>query len=39
MTMPAQSHLAQVFSQYPLEVVSADGVWLHTRDGRRVLDY
>ncbi len=33
------SHLAQVFAQYPLEVVSADGVWLETRDGRRVLDY
>ena len=32
-------HLARVFAQYPLEVVHADGVWLHTRDGRRVLDY
>jgi acetylornithine/N-succinyldiaminopimelate aminotransferase len=31
-------HLAQVFAQYPLPVVSADGVWLNTRDGRRVLD-
>lgn len=31
-------HLAQVFAQYPLPVVSAEGVWLHTRDGRRVLD-
>jgi acetylornithine/succinyldiaminopimelate/putrescine aminotransferase len=38
-TSIAQSHLAQVFAQYPLEVVSADGVWLHSRDGRRVLDY
>jgi acetylornithine/succinyldiaminopimelate/putrescine aminotransferase len=31
-------HLAQVFAQYPLPVVSAEGVWLITRDGRRVLD-
>ena len=31
-------HLAQVFAQYPLPVVSAEGVWLNTRDGRRVLD-
>ena len=38
-TSIAQSHLAQVFAQYPLEVVSAEGVWLHSRDGRRVLDY
>jgi acetylornithine/N-succinyldiaminopimelate aminotransferase len=30
--------LAPVFSQYPLPVVSAEGVWLHTCDGRRVLD-
>jgi acetylornithine/succinyldiaminopimelate/putrescine aminotransferase len=27
-----------VFAQYPIEVVSAAGVWLDTRDGRRVLD-
>jgi acetylornithine/succinyldiaminopimelate/putrescine aminotransferase len=33
------SHLAQVFSQYPFEVVHAEGVWLHASDGRRVLDY
>jgi acetylornithine/N-succinyldiaminopimelate aminotransferase len=32
-------HLARVFAQYPFEVVHAEGVWLHTRDGRRVLDY
>ena len=32
------SHLAAVFAQYPLEVQSAQGVWLSTRDGRRVLD-
>ena len=33
-----ESHLAPVFAQYPIEVVSAEGVYLHTRDGRRVLD-
>jgi acetylornithine/succinyldiaminopimelate/putrescine aminotransferase len=32
------SHLARVFAQYPLEIASAEGVWLMTRDGRRVLD-
>jgi len=31
-------YLAPVFSQYPLEVEGAEGVWLHTRDGRRILD-
>lgn len=31
-------HLAPVFAQYPIEVVSAAGVWLTTRDGRRILD-
>jgi acetylornithine/N-succinyldiaminopimelate aminotransferase len=36
--MAHASHLAPVFAQYPIEVVSADGVWLKTRDGRRVLD-
>jgi len=30
-------HLAQVFAQYPLEITSAAGVWLHTRSGK-VLD-
>jgi acetylornithine/succinyldiaminopimelate/putrescine aminotransferase len=30
--------LAPVFAQFPLAVESAEGVWLHTRDGRRVLD-
>jgi len=30
--------LAPVFAQYPLPVVSAEGVWLRTSDGRRVLD-
>jgi len=33
-----KDHLAPVFAQYALEVVDADGVWLHTRDGRRILD-
>lgn len=31
-------HLAPVFAHYPIEVVDAKGVWLHTRDGRKVLD-
>jgi acetylornithine/succinyldiaminopimelate/putrescine aminotransferase len=31
-------HLAPVFAQYPIEIVSADGVWLSTPDGRRILD-
>ena len=31
-------HLAPVFVQYPIEIVSADDVWLTTRDGRRILD-
>jgi acetylornithine/succinyldiaminopimelate/putrescine aminotransferase len=30
--------LAPVFAQYPLPVASGEGVWLTTRDGRRVLD-
>jgi len=30
--------LAPVFAQYPLPVVSGQGVWLNTSDGRRVLD-
>lgn len=31
-------HLAPVFAQYPIEIVSADGVWLTTRGGRQILD-
>jgi acetylornithine/succinyldiaminopimelate/putrescine aminotransferase len=31
-------YLAPVFAQYPLPVVSAEGVWLIIADGRRVLD-
>ena len=30
--------LARVFAPYPLEVVSAEGVWLHGSRGERVLD-
>lgn len=30
--------LTPVFAQYPIEVVHAEGVWLHTRDGRKILD-
>src|SRR5579862_8379367 len=41
-SLTAKSHLsdalAPVFAQYPLPVVSGEGVWLLTRDGRRVLD-
>jgi acetylornithine/succinyldiaminopimelate/putrescine aminotransferase len=36
-TSPAD-RLAPGFAQYPIEVVDAEGVWLHTRDGRRILD-
>lgn len=35
---PVPDYLAPVFAQYPLPVVSAEGVWLNTADGRRVLD-
>ncbi len=35
---PVEDHLARVFAQYPLEVVSAEGVWLRGRHGERVLD-
>ena len=31
-------HLAPVFAQYPIAVANAQGVWLHTADGRRILD-
>jgi acetylornithine/N-succinyldiaminopimelate aminotransferase len=30
--------LAPVFAQYPLEIDHAEGVWLYTRAGERVLD-
>ncbi len=35
---PAHDPLARVFAQYPLEVVSAEGVWLTGAKGERVLD-
>ena len=31
-------HLAHVYAQFPLDVVSAQGVYLHTAEGRSVLD-
>ena len=31
-------HLAPVYAQFPIEVVDAKGVYLHTTDGRKVLD-
>jgi len=37
-TTPGADPLAPVFAQYPLPVTHAEGVWLHTADGRRVLD-
>jgi acetylornithine/N-succinyldiaminopimelate aminotransferase len=36
---PLQSHLAQVFAQYPIELAHGEGVWLYTRDGRKILDF
>jgi len=35
---PLEDRLARVFAQYPLEVVSAQGVWLTNARGERVLD-
>ncbi len=35
---PLRDYLAPVFAQFPLEVVDAQGVYLHTPDGRKVLD-
>jgi acetylornithine/N-succinyldiaminopimelate aminotransferase len=35
---PPPDHLAPVYAQWALDVVGAEGVYLHTRDGRRVLD-
>jgi acetylornithine/N-succinyldiaminopimelate aminotransferase len=39
MTPALTSHLAQVFAQYPIEVAHGEGVWLHARDGRKILDF
>jgi acetylornithine/N-succinyldiaminopimelate aminotransferase len=33
-----RSRLAQVFAQYPVEVARGEGVFLYTRDGRKILD-
>ena len=33
------SHLANVFAQYPIEVLRGEGVWLYARDGRKILDF
>jgi acetylornithine/N-succinyldiaminopimelate aminotransferase len=38
MDMNSVNYLAPVFAQYPIEVTGAQGVWLTTRDGRRILD-
>jgi acetylornithine/succinyldiaminopimelate/putrescine aminotransferase len=38
MDLTSVNYLAPVFAQYPIEVTSAHGVWLTTRDGRRILD-
>ncbi len=35
---PPADHLAPVYAQWPIDVVDAAGVHLHTRDGRRILD-
>jgi acetylornithine/succinyldiaminopimelate/putrescine aminotransferase len=37
-TNAPHDHLAPVFAQYALPVTRAEGVWLYTSDGRRVLD-
>jgi acetylornithine/succinyldiaminopimelate/putrescine aminotransferase len=38
--LPAlESHLAQVFAQYPIEVAHGEGVWLYARNGRKILDF
>lgn len=31
-------HLAPVYAQWPLDIVDGEGVYLRTRDGRRILD-
>jgi acetylornithine/N-succinyldiaminopimelate aminotransferase len=38
-TRTLDAHLARVYAQYPVEVLRGDGVWLHTRDGRKLLDF
>ena len=39
MTAAHTGHLAQVFARYPIEIAHGEGVWLHTRDGRKILDF
>ena len=39
MTAAHTGHLAQVFARYPVEIAHGEGVWLHTRDGRKILDF
>jgi acetylornithine/N-succinyldiaminopimelate aminotransferase len=36
--VPPSDHLAPVYAQWPIDIVAASGVHLHTRDGRRILD-
>jgi len=38
-TQAHTSHLANVFAQYPIEVLRGEGVWLYARDGRKILDF
>ena len=35
---PPADHLAPVYAQWSLDVVDGSGVYLNTRNGRRVLD-
>jgi acetylornithine/N-succinyldiaminopimelate aminotransferase len=35
---PPADHLAPVYAQWPLDITGAEGVHLHARDGRRILD-
>jgi acetylornithine/N-succinyldiaminopimelate aminotransferase len=37
-TAPTRDYLARVFSQYPIEIVSGEGVWLRNSRGERILD-
>ena len=37
-TTDTTDHLAHVYAQFPMEVVDSSGVYLHTPDGRKVLD-
>jgi len=35
---PTRDYLAHVFAQYPIEIVSGEGVWLRNSLGERILD-